>query len=119
MDGRIRIVNWRRSHSPEGKASEPAAYPWLRVRSERSYSGLESVAAGRTSEGSRVAGVVTGSLVFAGPLTAAVPCVREPLDVFSRAQPVPSTASMTKALTPIVLQVLFIILSSLLDSGSL
>ena len=85
-----------------------------KMRSERSYSGLESVAAGRTSEGSRVAGVVTGSLAFAGPLTAAVPCVREPLDAFSRAQPVPSTASMTKALSPIVRQFLFIVPSSLL-----
>lgn len=96
-----------------GKASEPAAYPWLRMRSERSYSGLDSVAAGRTSEGWRVAGVVTGSLAFAGPLTAAVPCVREPLDAVSSAQPVPSTASMTKALRPIVRQFLFIVLSSL------
>src|SRR5215470_7696507 len=89
------------------------------MRSERSYSGLEPVAAGCACEGSREGVVVTVSLSFVGSLTAAPPCVRELLDGFSRAQPVPRTTSMTKALRPIVRQLLFIILSSLCDSGSL
>src|SRR5215831_8041547 len=70
------------------------------MRSERSYSGLEPVAAGCTCEGSREGVVGTASLSFAGSLTAAPPCVRELLDGFSRAQPVPRTTSMTKALRP-------------------
>src|SRR5438094_2324896 len=80
------------------------------MRSERSYSGLAPVAAGCTSRGSREEGIA--SLAFAGSLTAAPSFVRELLDAFSRAQPVPSTASITKALRPIVRRVLFIVLSS-------
>src|SRR6516165_4120143 len=78
------------------------------MRSERSYAGLEWVAAGCTSKGSRETGVVTTSLAFAGSLTAPPLRVWELLDAFSRAQPAPSTTSITKALRPIVRRVLFI-----------
>src|SRR5207244_9978131 len=78
---------------------QTCALPILRMRSERSYSGLAPVAAGCTSRGSREEGIA--SLAFAGSLTAAPSFVRELLDAFSRAQPVPSTASITKALRQI------------------
>jgi hypothetical protein len=57
------------------KLSAPATYPWLRRRSERSYSSLELVAAGCTPKGSSETGVVTASFAFADSLIAALPCI--------------------------------------------
>jgi hypothetical protein len=51
------------------KLSAPATYPWLRRRSERSYSSLELVAAGCET------GVTTASVAFTDSLIAAPPCM--------------------------------------------
>src|SRR5262245_25741924 len=95
---------------------DPATYPWLSWRSERSYSGLESVGCAFT--GLRSGDTVTGSLAFADSLTAAAFCVRELLSVVPRAQPVPRATSPTKALRLTICRALFMTLSSPRNSGS-
>ena len=60
--------------SQPGVKAASSGYPWLRMRSDRSYSWIASVAAGCSSLGSCAFGKVTASFAFPGSLAAAPPC---------------------------------------------
>ena len=93
-----------RRSAANGPGPGDAPYPWIRRRSDRSYSGCASIPRLAPDSGDvRVVGVPTSR--------GAPPFVERPAPRCSRAQAVPSTANKTNA-TPIARRVPFIALSS-------